>query len=167
MKKSKLIAIIIIILALVTFYLTKKPDENVKPVALMNSIQKESLGFSGHQCFTYHQIATTDAPYAVDEYLDINIDGKNVVGTKQGNQAGPDMTNGYMGDIVGQINGNILTSVYSYTVEGASNKEKEEYFIKDKDLIKQRYVLVEKDGILMPDKTNTPKDMYYTATPCK
>ncbi|MBY0376899.1 hypothetical protein K2P96_02915 [Patescibacteria group bacterium] len=121
----------------------KNTPLNIVPVATL----------SGRQCFAYHQIATADAPYNVDEYIDINTNGSEVTGTKKGTQSGPDMTNGYVGGISGAVTNEVLTDVYSYVIESSSNKEKEEYKITSAGLVKQRYPLKEEGGILVPDKT--------------
>src|ERR1035437_9142238 len=71
----------------------------------------------GRQCYTYNHEGTATEPYTVNEFLDINISGKTVTGTKTGSQSGPDMTNGYSGTITGTLDKNTITDVFSYVVE--------------------------------------------------
>ena len=117
-------------------------------------------------CYTYHQVATKDAPYAVDETIKITTYGDKVTGTKQGTQVGPDMSNGYQGTLIGTIYQNVLTAVFDYTVEGSHNKEQEEYGISDFKLTKHRYPLIDKGGMLVPDKTGPEKDIVYNQASC-
>jgi len=117
-------------------------------------------------CYKYHQVATKNAPYAVDEYVDLSINGTKISGTKNGTQSGPDMTNGYTGTLDGTINNDLITAVYSYTVEGAKNKEKELYKIVPTGLEKMRYPLVEKGGMLVPDTSKEFKILSYIKADC-
>ncbi|HWC57949.1 MAG TPA: hypothetical protein VG621_03300 [Candidatus Paceibacterota bacterium] len=120
----------------------------------------------GRQCYTYSHDATAAAPYTVQEVLDITIVGTTVTGTKSGTQSGPDMTNGYSGTFVGTLAGNTITGVFSYTVDGAKNKEQEIYRTTLTGLEKLRYPLVEKEGILVPDQTQSPTPLLYARVEC-
>jgi hypothetical protein len=111
------------------------------------------LSKDGKYCFSRNQIATKTEPSNEKENIDINIKDDVVTGTKTGTQNGPELTNGYFGDLNGNIKDNILTLTYSYTVEGASNKELEVYELTDNSLTKMRWPLMEGKGILLPDKS--------------
>ena len=120
----------------------------------------------GRQCYTYNHEETDGEPYTVNEFIDININGKIVTGTKRGTQSGPDMTNGYTGSIDGILNDDTITAVYSYVVEGSSNKEKEIYRASETGIEKLRYPLVEEGKILVPDKTKEFKILQYDRVGC-
>lgn len=120
----------------------------------------------GRQCYTYNHEGTDSEPYTVNEFIDININGKIVTGTKKGTQSGPDMTNGYTGSIDGFLDGNTITAVYSYVVEGSHNKEKEIYKASETGIEKLRYPLVEEGKILVPDKTKEFKVLQYNRVSC-
>ena len=121
---------------------------------------------SPRSCYQYHQVATTKVPYAVDEYIDITINGTTVTGTKQGNQSGPDMTNGYTGTLNGTIDKDLITVIFSYTIEGSKNKEKELYKIVSTGLQKMRYPLIEQVGMLIPDSSKKFTLVPYITIPC-
>lgn len=121
----------------------------------------------GLQCYTYSHIATSDEPYEVYEFMDINIKGMSVIGTKKGSQSGPDLTNGYTGDIIGSLDKDTITAVLSYTVEGSNGKEKEIYKASKTGLDKLRYQLVEEKGVLVPDMTKEFKIMHYSRVGCE
>jgi hypothetical protein len=122
----------------------------------------------GKTCYVYHQEATPEAPYAVDEYINIKVTDKDVVGTKLGTQKGPDMSNGYTGTMKGTIdNDGMITSVYSYSIEGSKNSEKEIYKVTPDGLDKIRYPLIEVKGMLVPDTTQESKIVTYGKTMCK
>jgi hypothetical protein len=120
----------------------------------------------GRQCYTYSHQATTDAPYTVSEFIDMTISGVNVTGTKSGTQSGPDMTNGYNGTITGTLKNNMITDVFSYTVEGSANKEQEIYRASKIGIEKLRYPLVEEKGILVPDTTQAFTSLSYARVGC-
>jgi len=117
-------------------------------------------------CYQYHQLATSGEPYSVDEELKITTAGDLVTGTKTGTQVGPDMTNGYEGTITGTQVGDTITAIFAYIIEGSSNNEQEEYQFRNQALVKHRYPLVDKNGILVPDKTGNKKDMIYNRVTC-
>ncbi|MEI8223750.1 MAG: hypothetical protein WCG20_01360 [bacterium] len=122
---------------------------------------------TGTRCYAYHQVATQDAPYAVDEYLTFTINGTQVTGNKKGSQSGPDMTNGYSGNLTGTIAGDTITADYAYTVEGSKNIEQEIYKFTKTGIDKLQYSLIDnyKDG-LVPDTTKEYKVRSYVATEC-
>ncbi len=132
----------------------------------VNNSEVTIVPISPRSCYHYHQVATTKAPYAVDEYIDITINGATVTGTKQGNQAGPDMTNGYTGTLEGTIDKDLITVIFSYTIEGSKNKEKELYKIVSTGLQKMRYPLIDRSGILIPDSSKKFTLVPYITIPC-
>ena len=117
-------------------------------------------------CYKYHQIATASAPYAVDEYISMKIDGTKVSGIKNGTQNGPDMTNGYTGTLEGTLEKGLMTLIYSYTVEGSQGKEKELYKVVTSGLQKLRYPLKEEGNILVPDMTKKFTTLPYLNINC-
>jgi hypothetical protein len=123
-------------------------------------------GLNGRNCYEYNQVATTEAPYKVEEKIDITRVGDKMTGTKSGTQAGPDMTNGYKGTLVGTVSGDVLTAIYSYVIEGSAQKEKEIYSIQSNALVKHRYALKEEKRILVPDMESEVKDVIYTKVAC-
>lgn len=121
----------------------------------------------GRQCYSYSHEATKAEPYSVNEFLDIEINGINVSGTKTGTQEGPDMTNGYGGSITGTIAGNTINALYNYTVEGSENTEEEIYQTSPTGLEKLRYPLIDKNGILKPDTTKKFNLLVYSRVECE
>lgn len=150
----------------------KTEREQFNPDTIANGIIMNSVNgivpviTKSRSCYTYHQIATKTAPYAVDEYLDLVFQNEQVSGTKQGTQNGPDMTNGYVGSITGTIKGDVITSVFDYVIEGSHNKEQEIYKKTKTGLEKLRYPLIEGKGILVPDTTKEFKLMNYSLIDC-
>jgi hypothetical protein len=118
------------------------------------------------QCYTYQHVATKEAPYDVNEKVEITIGNEIVTGTKTGFQSGPDMTNGYEGTITGTQTGDTLVAIFAYTIEGSTINEQEEYILTPISLIKHRYPLKDQDGILVPDTTGVKQEMVYTRTTC-
>lgn len=160
MKKLIFVLFLFCMLILcVVVYTQNRSDELVKQD---NSTQVTPNG----GCFQYQHTRTLEAPYDVSEKIEISIDGDMVEGVKSGTQSGPDMTNGYEGTLVGTYNGNIIEVIFSYTIEGSSQKEKEIYKIGENVLTKTRYVLEEVDGILVPDLNSVPQYMDYTKVAC-
>ncbi len=141
-----------------------QPDVLAKDI--ISTVKPVEAIYLNRKCYEYDQVATKEGPYNVKENIDIKIDGSIVSGIKKGNQSGPDMTNGYEGTLKGEIKNNIMTVIYEYTIEGSKAKEQEEYKIVGNSLIKQRYPLVMKDNILIPDKTGTLKEMEYKPSIC-
>lgn len=118
-------------------------------------------------CYSREQIATPVEPYAVSEYIELYFDVDKVSGVKSGTQNGPELTNGYFGTLLGEKQGDVLRLVYSYTVEGAKNKELEIYEFSKEILVKKRYVLKEGKGILIPDESSALKNINYLETLCR
>lgn len=150
---------------LVNRILSSEGTLTVVPVQTIQ-IQPNLTLTDGRQCYTYNHEATKAEPYTVNEFLDITISGKNVTGAKAGTQKGPDMTNGYSGTITGTLANNIITDVYSYTVEGAKNKEQEIYRTGKTGIEKLHYPLIEEKGILVPDVTKEFNAMLYARVGC-
>ncbi len=159
MKLAKIIfgVIVAIVISLIFIY---KPAH--APMAEMPDVVPETE----HYCYVYKQVAKPDAPYSVEEHIDLTLTGMKAEGKKSGTQSGPDMTNGYFGTLTGSRNGPSLDLVYSYTVEGSQNKEREIYLMKGDSLVKHRYTLHEEDGMLVPDMNSEPKDIVYVTEPC-
>lgn len=120
----------------------------------------------GTHCFERTQEATDAAPYAVEERIEIAVAGDAVSGMKRGTQAGPDMTNGYEGSLAGTKTGDALDLVFSYTIEGSENSERELYELRGDTLVKMRYPLIEERGMLVPDMSARPSPVAYESVPC-
>lgn len=120
----------------------------------------------GKYCFSRYHEATKTEPYKTQEDIVINVKGEVVTGTKKGTQAGPDMTNGFWGDLNGSYKNNLLELVYSYTVEGSKGKELEIYEYKNNLLNKMFWPLTEKNHILTPDRIGEPKITSYIEKNC-
>jgi len=165
---SKLMAVI---LFTATFYLgfnLGKESEKVKfqnEVLPMEDIVLEPI--DGKYCFTYSHSATEMEPYKVVENISLEINGDKVSGTKDGTQAGPDMTNGYEGSIEGSIVEGAVEAVFSYEIEGSQGRELEMYEFNGDSLTKLRYPLKEGNGMLIPDKEGEYKSIYYYKVNCK
>jgi hypothetical protein len=122
---------------------------------------------NGKFCFDRTQVATDEAPYSAEEYIELNINENMVSGIKNGSQVGPGVSNGYEGTLSGEIVNGTIGVIFSYVIEGSAGKEKEEYILRDGDLIKIRYNLVEEAGILTPDKNTEPSEIAYLKSECK
>lgn len=129
----------------------------------------QALIEDGRRCYAFNHEATDTEPYAVSEFLDMVVTDTDVSGTKRGTQAGPDMTNGYEGTIEGTVADDMITSVFSYVVEGSANQEQELYKAKADltGLEKLRYPLIDQDGMLVPDTTQEFQSLFYARVPCE
>lgn len=178
MKKIIIILITVLIAYSAVFWLfprntsTEILNKEDSSGEVENTIGEETLDNettinNGKFCFSRNQIATEEAPYSVEEYIRLNINENMVSGVKEGTQEGPDMTNGYKGTLSGEIVNGVIGVIFSYVIEGSAQKEKEEYILRDGDLIKQRYSLVEEDGILVPDKDSEKSEIVYDSVSCE
>ena len=137
------------------------PDIVTLPVTQPKIVLKD-----GRQCYTYNHEGTATEPYTVNEFIDITIKGSTVTGTKTGTQKGPDMTNGYSGTIVGTLDKETITDVFSYVVEGSPNKEKEIYKAGLTGIEKLRFPLIPSGKMLIPDLTKEYTTMLYARVGC-
>jgi len=167
MKKNKIILAVFILVIILGFaaYLFYFKNKNAP---IVSTTDKAPILKDGRQCYTLDHEATATEPYTVNEFLDITIDGSKVTGTKRGTQEGPDMTNGYSGTIVGTVNNDTINDIFSYTVEGSSNKEAEIYQARADQIgiEKLRYPLIEKGGVLVPDTTKEFTKLLYARVGC-
>lgn len=136
------------------------------PVPVAPTPQANIVLENGRQCYTYSHGATPEAPYAVNEFIDMTITDGAVNGLKAGTQSGPDMTNGYGGTIVGTSSKDGMNVVFSYTVEGSQNKEKEIYRTGLTGIEKLRYPLVQSGDMLVPDTTKDFQVLRYARVGC-
>ena len=120
----------------------------------------------GEYCFARVQEATESEPYMVEEYIDLVLSGGTVIGTQSGVQSGPDMTNGYQGDLSGTRSGDDISATFTYEIEGSIGKELEMFSFSGENLVKHRYALKEDGDVLVPDLTTTPKEIIYTPEAC-
>lgn len=157
----------ILVLALVLIKLvgleknTEKREVNSHTDSLFSS-----SGVSKTYCFYRDQKATPEAPYAVQEHVQMMITGASVTGTKTGTQSGPDMTNGYQGTLVGEVKDDEIEVVFSYVIEGSAQKELEVYELRSDWLVKKRYTLYENGDVLVPNKTEDPTLIVYKPEVC-
>ena len=145
-------------------------NEVVAPEVINTSeevVETENIITNGKFCFSRTQIATEEAPYSAEEYIELNINENMVSGTKNGNQVGPGVSNGYEGTLSGEIVNEVIGVIFSYVIEGSAQKEKEEYILRGGDLIKQRYPLVEENDILVPDKDGEMSEIVYESAVCE
>lgn len=157
---KNIVATSIILITVFAIYLVFKNQEP------RDTVEVDNLSQSINTCYEYHQSATANEPYKVDEYIEIYINDEVVSGTKHGTQDGPDMTNGYFGTLNGTIINDILLLSFNYEVEGSKNTETEEYTMTESALIKHRYVLIEENGGLVPNHDIFIKDIVYTKVLC-
>ena len=180
MKTSKrtlgiLIGVIVIILAIVIGLViglhSKTKNSNIVSSAPSNSVQAipDTKYFSdGRQCYSYSHTATKTEPYTTSELIDITVLGNSVTGTITGNQAGPDMTNGYTGTLVGTIQGDTINSVFKYVIEGSSGQERQIYKMMPGHIgiEKLRYPLIMESGMQVPDTTQSVTLIQYSRVGC-
>jgi hypothetical protein len=176
MKTIRIILLILIIigiglLATERIWVPKLVDyiisSEVQPIVIPTPTPQANITLAdGRQCYTYNHQATATEPYTVNEFIDINIKGSTVSGTKTGTQKGPDMTNGYSGTINGTLDKETITDVFSYVIEGSPNKEKEIYKAGLTGIEKLRYPLIESGKMLVPDTTKEYKMMLYARVGC-
>ncbi len=165
--KKVLIALILLLGIYTFYYYSNRPESSKTSVAV-----SVPLAESRPYCFVYKHTATNDAPYTVEEHMTLTRVRGEITGTKQGTQAGPDMTNGYTGTLAGKANAEgSIEMVYAYTVEGSTGKELELFTIQGETLVQQRYPLIEGkyDGVtmLIPDQTKPAEALVYTQEVCK
>lgn len=176
-KKTIISVLILIVFGVFVIYLFSSMNEitGINQDIQENEnvpVQKPEGGVAvfadGEQCYAYNHIATTTEPYEVSETIKINIKGGIVTGAKTGTQEGPDMTNGYSGTLTGTIREEMMDVVFSYTIEGSKQKEKELYRPRADQIgiEKLRYPLVEEKGILVPDTTKEFKALLYARVGC-
>jgi hypothetical protein len=169
-KISRIVLVILVIVAVAfvaSFFLR---DKSASPVSVAENTDNTQVVVQladGRQCYTYSHAATTEAPYTVSEFIDMTITDGVVTGTKKGTQAGPDMTNGYEGTITGTLSNNTITDIFSYTIEGSQNKEKEIYRASVVGIEKLRYPLTEAAGILVPVTTEDFQVLSYVRIGCE
>ena len=157
----------ILILAFRTNFSTLPKQQVATDVLPSESSQLDATLSQDHAyCFVYRHAGTADEPYTVEEHLILQGTREDFTGVKSGTQSGPDMTNGYTGTIVGSVTSNVIEDIYSYTIEGSKQKEKEIYIFSGMDLVKERYPLVDQGGVLVPDTTGTRRDLTYVREVC-
>lgn len=165
MKKNILITCVILFLLILSFlYLDHKEDFQPRNEDVEKIVTE--VPTSNKFCYERHQTATALAPYKVDEYIELEKMGTNYVGTKRGNQAGPDMTNGYVGTLTGSLNEGLITLMFDYVIEGSEQFEEEIYQMEGENIVKLRYPLIENKATLIPDKTKIPTKLIYVKEDC-
>ena len=176
--KKILTILVLVLVGYSAFYWLIAKDKIVKNDIILNEVEiKEEIiviedsvtveDLNDKFCFSRTQVATEDAPYSAEEYIELNLKDNVVIGTKEGTQAGPDMTNGYLGTLTGERVGDLISVIFSYTIEGSAQKEKEEYILKEESLVKQRYSLIEDGDLLVPDKESEVTEIVYKKDLCE
>lgn len=170
--KKIIIVLIVVLVGYSIFYWFVLSDKIVAPEIIPEVVVKEPLEIpevvvENKMCFTRNQKAIEDAPYEVNENIEITTSDKIVSGVKKGTQNGPDMTNGYEGTLSGEIIDGVYFLTFDYIIEGSNQKEKEEYLLKGDSFIKQRYPLKEESGFLVPDKTQEMQEISYLKEICE
>ncbi|MBP6856559.1 MAG: hypothetical protein KBC42_00500 [Candidatus Pacebacteria bacterium] len=171
MNKKNIIPFIFAIGAMVAFLIItnksapKNPEQNV--IENPTPVQVAKIP-DGKYCYQYSQKATFEAPYAVEEYVQLSITQGVVSGLKIGSQSGPDLSGGYDGTISGTIgDDNNIVAIFAHTVEGSKGQEQEEYTISPELLVKHRYTLKEDGPLLVPNKDTFLRDMMYPKVECR
>lgn len=163
-KKSIIILSVILVLAIATYVGVREMKQR-EVAATAPFVEARAY------CFGRVLAATAEAPFAVEEHMELTRVGDEITGTKSGIQTGPGVSSGFTGTMTGSAKDGYLEFVYAYTIEGSAQKEFEVYTIAGQDLVKQRYTLDEakKDGesILIPNLTSEPTLITYTAEACK
>lgn len=165
--KKIIIPILIILAVLVVgfFILRGRESNNISSTGISDQLLSDS--YDSRSCYEYTHAATTNEPYTNYELVDVTREGDAITGTKKGTQSGPDMNNGYEGSITGTINNDMINVIFSYVIEGSSQKEKEIYRVGEDSLTKLRYVLVEESGVLVPDLSSSLKELVYKKVACQ
>lgn len=168
MKKVILIIFSIILVLGVAYIFYAKNQTTLVQTTQSSTPASIPLFKDGRQCYSYTHEATAKEPYTTTEFIDMTVVGNTVTGTKRGTQKGPDMYNGYTGMITGTIDKDTMTDVFSYTIEGSRNQEKEIFKTQANELgiEKLRYPLVEEKDLLVPDMTGSYKTMLYARVEC-
>jgi hypothetical protein len=177
MKKILIILVTVLVAYSAIFWLfirdefvPKSGNEVVAPEVVNTPedvAETENTITNGKLCFSRTQVATDEAPYSAEEYIELNINENMASGTKKGTQVGPGVSNGYEGSLSGEIVNEVIGVIFSYVIEGSAGKEKEEYILRNGDLIKQRYPLVEENDILVPDKDGEMSEIVYQSAVCE
>ena len=159
-------AVVAILAFLFVIYLTKTPNKEIVE-APKNPPVVEVIESPYEKCYSRTTIATTEKPFAVEEYIKLKFDKQKVEGYKFGFQSGPGYSNGYNGTLIGTItNADILVD-FAYTVEGSKNTEEEVYIKKDESIEKIQYQLLEKGNKLVPDRNKEVNRLLYPPIDCK
>jgi hypothetical protein len=99
-------------------------------------------------CYTNVTPATADAPTSSTETIELTVTGDKVSGNITGMQDGPEIQNAYSGVLEGTKTGDVLSVETTFTIEGSTVIEKQEYQVKDNELLKKEGPLHEVDGKL-------------------
>ncbi len=172
MKKPLIIslAVTVVIIFLGIYTIVQVQKKTIAPTLdpiVTEPIEKSLTFTQGRQCYVYAHEGTPDAPYTTSESIDMTITGTKVIGTKQGTQSGPDMTNGYTGSLTGTIADDTMTVDFAYTVEGSKNTEQEIYIVTESGMNKLQYPLIDKYKTgLVPDTTKPYTTRAYRTVVC-
>ncbi len=160
MKKS-LIVIIALFLVFISFFILKPNNNKIVENTPVNVTQDSS-----ENCYARSTEKTVDKPFSVDEYMKLKIEGTNVEGFKFGFQSGPGYSNGYNGTLLGIKTDTEILVDYAYIVEGSKNTEQEVYKQANGSIERIQYVLIEKNNMLVPDRTQEVNRLIYSPIDC-
>lgn len=165
-KILTVVSIIAILAFLFIIYLTKTPNKEIVEAPKNPPVVEVTEG-PYEKCYSRATIATTEKPFAVEEYVKLKFDKQKVEGYKFGFQSGPGYSNGYSGTLIGTITDTDILVDFAYTVEGSKNTEEEVYLKKEGSLEKIQYQLLEKGKKLVPDRNKEVNRLLYPAIDCK
>ena len=164
MKRSLFISIVFIVLIFLTeVFVSRRQEKEMPYIVQQVSVDEDKVK---QQCFYRITTKTDEKLFSVEEYMRLEFDGENVKGNKFGFQDGPGYSNGYTGTLSGAKSQDELVLYYAYTVEGSSNTEQEIYKMTDGGIERIQYQLVEKDNILVPDRSLYVSNIPYTSFSC-
>lgn len=169
MNKKQSISVLVVVLFLLGYFIVREKQVTlvvVDPITHLPPVQQVVKLVDGRQCYIYNHDATPTDPYTTTDFMDITITGNKVTGVRHGTQIGPDMTNGYAGTMEGTLENDKIIDVFSYTVEGSKNKEREIFQAENTGLDKLRYQLIDSKDILIPDTTKSFTILKYSRAPC-
>ncbi len=170
MKRNLYISIIFILLILlvILFIYTRPKQQKVKApdISIVQEIATTQNNQQVEQCFYRITTKTEEKPFSVEEFMRLEFDGEKVTGMKFGFQDGPGYSNGYTGTLSGTQTPEEILLYYSYTVEGSSNTEQEIYKITNTGIERLQYQLIEKNNMLVPDRSSLVGSIPYTPFSC-
>lgn len=170
MKRNLYISIIFIVLILagILFIYTHPKNQKIKvpDISIVQEVATTQNDTQTEQCFYRITTKTEEKPFSVEEFMRLEFDGEKVTGMKFGFQDGPGYSNGYTGTLSGTQTPEEIVLYYAYTVEGSSNTEQEIYKMTGGGIERMQYQLIEKNNMLMPNRSSLVGSIPYTPFSC-
>lgn len=170
MKRNLYISIIFILLILLgIFFVSTRQQDQEEKAPDTDTVQEVAITQKNpptEQCFYRITTKTEEKPFSVEEFMRLEFDGEKVTGMKFGFQDGPGYSNGYTGTLSGTQTPEELVLYYAYTVEGSSNTEQEIYKMTNTGIERLQYQLIEKNNMLVPDRSSLLGSIPYTSFSC-